>query len=149
MSPDAPSDWPRESEPLATLPAAAPLPATASEARGQVVAVLQARADHCGTAVGERALADILLVVSELLTNALRHGGGVTRFEVGARAEEIRVTVGDRSTDLPRRRTVDQQRARAGGEGGYGWPLVHQLATGITITLERDGKLITVTLPLR
>ncbi|MFJ2769249.1 ATP-binding protein [Streptomyces sp. NPDC087300] len=132
-------------EPLAALPAAAPLPGTAGEARGQVVRVLQERADRCGSAVGERALADLLLAVSELLTNAVRHGGGVTRFEVVAWAREVRVTVGDRSTDLPRRRSAP----RHGGEGGYGWALVRELATEVTLVLERDGgKRITVKLPL-
>lgn len=79
-SPDALSGPTCAGEPLAALPAAAPLPGTAGEARGHVVRVLQERADRCGSAVGERALADLLLAVSELLTNAVRHGGGVTRF---------------------------------------------------------------------
>ncbi|MEU1146092.1 ATP-binding protein [Streptomyces sp. NPDC005863] len=129
------------------IPAAPALPATAAEARQQVAGVLRAWADGPGAAVGERARADILLVVSELVTNALRHGGGVTRFDADMGDEGIRVTVGDRSADLPRH--PDPRRPRARGEGGYGWFLVRELATEITLVLGRTGKDISVTLPLR
>ncbi|ATL31442.1 ATP-binding protein [Streptomyces formicae] len=142
---DAPSDATRACGPLAELPAAVPLPATAGDARGHVMRVLQERADRCGSVLGERVLADLLIAVSELFTNATRHGGGVTRFEVGAWAGEVRVTVGDRSSDLPRRRSATP----AGGEGGYGWALIRELATEVTLVLDRDGgKRITVSLPL-
>ncbi|MEU1116973.1 MULTISPECIES: ATP-binding protein [unclassified Streptomyces] len=128
-------------------PAVSALPATAAEARQQVAGVLRAWADGPGAVVGERARADILLVVSELVTNALRHGGGVTRFDADMGDEGIRVTVGDRSADLPRH--PDPERPRARGEGGYGWFLVRELATEITLVLGRTGKDISVTLPLR
>lgn len=128
-------------------PAASPLPATAAEARGQVARALRVWTDDRGAAVGERARADILLAVSELVTNALRHGGGVTRFDAEMGDDVIRVTVGDRSADLPRH--PDPERPRPRGEGGYGWFLVRELATGITLELGRTGKEIIVTLPLR
>ncbi|MEV6753191.1 ATP-binding protein [Streptomyces sp. NPDC051214] len=155
MSPDAPSDWPRENGRPAPLPAAPSLPAatsvppTAAAARGYVRCVLRHRADRGEGTVTERVLNDVLLVVSELFTNALRHGGGVTRFEVSTAAGVLRVTVGDRSTDLPRRRHTAGPGTTTGGTGGYGWPLIRELATEIDLVLERGGgKHITVTLPL-
>ncbi|MEV2250710.1 ATP-binding protein [Streptomyces sp. NPDC050147] len=149
MSSDAPSDWPRENERSAAPPAASSLPPTAAAARAHVRCVLRHRTDRGEGAVTERTLTDILLVVSELFTNALRHGDGVTRFEVSAEADEMRVTVGDRSTDLPQQRNTTDSHTRPGGEGGFGWPLVRELATEITLVLERGGgKRITVTLPL-
>ncbi|WP_369217866.1 ATP-binding protein [Streptomyces flavofungini] len=153
MSLNAPSDRPRESEIVASLPDVSPLPDTAGQARGYVVSVLQDRLDRGGAAVGERVLGDILLVVSELFTNALRHGGGVTGFGVSAGAREIRVSVGDRSTDLPatpsyRRMRLGMGDSVADGEGGYGWSLVRELADVITLVLHGDGKVITVELPL-
>ncbi|MGW7072393.1 ATP-binding protein [Streptomyces sp. NPDC054855] len=159
MSPDAPSDWPRENgrrpsmPPASSFPSAFPsassLPPTAAAAREHVRSVLRRRADRDGGPVCDRALTDVLLVVSELFTNALRHGGGVTRFEVSTTADELRVTVGDRSTDLPRQRNTAEPGTRTGGAGGYGWPLIRALASEIALVLERDGgKLITVTLPL-
>jgi anti-sigma regulatory factor (Ser/Thr protein kinase) len=153
VSLNAPSDRPRESETLASLPDVSPLPDTAGQARGYVLSVLRDRADRGGAAVAERVLGDVLIVVSELFTNALRHGGGVTRFAIRAGAEEIRVSVGDRSTDLPA--TPSHRRMRLGmgedvadGEGGYGWALVRELADVITLVLQGDGKVITVELPL-
>lgn len=149
MSLNAPSDWPHESGRSAPPSAGSSLPATSNEARGHALSVLRRRADLRGPAIGERALADILLVVSELFTNALRHGGGVTRFDVSVQTQVVRVTVGDRSTDLPQQRKGPRSLAGAGGEGGFGWPLVRELAIDITLVLERSGgKRITVTLPL-
>ncbi|MGW0905660.1 ATP-binding protein [Streptomyces sp. NPDC002853] len=154
MSPDAPSDWPREngrSRPLpaaSSFPVASSVPPTASAARGHVRCVLRHRADRGEGTVRDRALTDILLVVSELFTNALRHGGGVTRFEVNVAGDVLRVTVGDRSTDLPQQRPTADPRTSTGGSGGYGWPLIRELATEITLVLEDCGKRVTVTLPL-
>lgn len=155
MSPDAPSDWPRENGRPAPLPAAPSFPAassvppTAAAARGHVRCVLRHRADRGEGTVCERALTDVLLVVSELFTNALRHGGGVTRFEVSVAADVLRVTVGDRSADLPQQRHTVAPGTRTGVAGGYGWPLIRELATEVDLVLERGGgKLITVTLPL-
>ncbi|MEV0526223.1 ATP-binding protein [Streptomyces sp. NPDC050439] len=154
MSPDAPSDWPRENGRPAPLPAApsfpvgSSVPPTAAAARGYVRCVLRYRAGRGEGTVRDRVLTDVLLVVSELFTNALRHGGGVTRFEVSTEADVLRVTVGDRSTDLPQQRHPADPGTRTGETGGYGWPLIRELATEIDLVLERGGKHITVTLPL-
>lgn len=153
MNPNAPSGRPRESGTLTSPSDISPLPDTAGEARRYVLGVLRDRADRGGAAVGERILGDVLLVVSELFTNAVRHGGGVTLFEVTAGAHEISVSVGDRSADLPA--TPSHRRVRLGtgegiadGEGGYGWSLVRELADVITLVLQGDGKVITALLPL-
>lgn len=152
MSPDAPFDWPRENRGPASPSADGSLPATAAAARARARGALRHRVDRVDRnedAVTERAVTDILIVVSELFTNALRHGGGITRFGVSVEADVFRVTVGDLSADLPQQRNTTDPDTRSGGEGGYGWPLVRELATEITLVLERGGgKLITVTLPL-
>ncbi|MEV0123696.1 ATP-binding protein [Streptomyces sp. NPDC050703] len=153
MSLNAPSDRPCESAILASLPAASPLPATAGQARGYVMGVLRERVDRGGAAVGERIQGDVLLVVSELFTNALRHGGGVTLFQVRAWAHAISVSVGDRSADLPatpihRRGLLGAGEGIADGEGGYGWSLVRELAETVTLVLQDDGKVITALLSL-
>ncbi|MFI6345736.1 ATP-binding protein [Streptomyces sp. NPDC050560] len=90
-----------------------------------------------------RVVGDCLLVVSELVTNAIRHGGGVTLFEIVARAGRVVVSVGDRSGDVP------VATAAPGGllPGGHGWPLVCRLAEKITISpLADGGKAIQVSL---
>ncbi|MFF3412980.1 ATP-binding protein [Streptomyces sp. NPDC002742] len=54
------------------------------------------------------------LVVSELATNALRHGGGTRTPELTAHPDSIEVAVHDRS--LQALRTPDL----SGGTGGFG-----------------------------
>ncbi|MFI5766859.1 ATP-binding protein [Streptomyces sp. NPDC051563] len=49
----------------------------------------------------------VILVVSELVTNALRHGGGTYTLRLTAHPDGIEVAVGDLSPHLPRARTPD------------------------------------------
>ncbi|MFF2652507.1 ATP-binding protein [Streptomyces sp. NPDC058045] len=84
---------------------------------------------------------DCLLVVSELVTNAIRHGGGLVGVDVTAAAGRILLSVQDRSSELP-------TAAQPSGNwlpGGYGWPLVCRLAQQVTIrVLDGGGKAIHV-----
>ncbi len=66
----------------------------------------------------------MVLVVSELVTNALRHGGGACTLYLSAHLDGIEVAVHDRSPRTPRMRTPDLN----GGTGGFGWPMVDRLA---------------------
>ncbi|MCM2576767.1 ATP-binding protein [Streptomyces meridianus] len=93
--------------------------------------------------VGEQAAIDLLLIVSELVTNAIRHGGGVTSLRLAARPGLIDVEVGDHSDEMP----VMRDPARGWGPGGYGWPLVCRLATEVDLTpAAGGGKSIRATL---
>ncbi|MGW1935025.1 ATP-binding protein, partial [Streptomyces sp. NPDC001919] len=95
------------------------------------------------------AVGDALLVTSELVTNALRHGGGLTGFRVEVDRDALAVTVADASRELPHVRRRRAQRVSGPGEGGFGWPLVRLLARGIRLTLPPGGgKIIEVRLPL-
>lgn len=58
----------------------------------------------------------VVLVVSELVTNALRHGGGTCNLDLTAHPDSIEVAVHDRSPQVPRMRTPDLN----GGTGGFG-----------------------------
>ncbi|MCI3221725.1 ATP-binding protein [Streptomyces sp. NP-1717] len=90
-------------------------------------------------------LADVLLVTSELVTNALRHGGGITEFSAEVVADELLLVVADASPWPPI--TV----ARAPGEftvGGYGWPLVRRLAKSVAVIVTGSGKRIEAVLGL-
>ncbi|MER7966354.1 ATP-binding protein [Streptomyces ardesiacus] len=98
------------------------------------------------------ALSDAVLVASELTTNAILHGGGVTDFRVdvvepGAHPG-VRLSVCDRSRDLPVAvpPTDDRGRRRL---GGHGWPIVCRLAREVRVAdLPSEGKCITVVVPL-
>lgn len=72
----------------------------------------------------------VVLVVSELATNAVRHGGGTCTLELTADAESIEVAVHDSSPHAPRMRTPDLY----GGTGGFGWPMVNRLARATAVT---------------
>ncbi|WP_212914564.1 ATP-binding protein [Streptomyces sp. TS71-3] len=82
-----------------------------------------------------RLVDDCLLVVSELVTNAVRHGGGLVGFDVTARPGHVTVSVRDRSTTLPSTIPPTGQWL----PGGYGWPMVCRLAKKITISMPPGG----------
>ena len=77
----------------------------------------------------------VVLVVSELVTNALRHGGGTCILDLTAHPDSIEVAVHDRSPQAPRMRTPDL----SGGTGGFGWPMVNQLAHATAVTRQTAG----------
>ncbi|MGI5347871.1 ATP-binding protein [Streptomyces sp. CA-250714] len=89
----------------------------------------------------------VLLVVSELVTNALRHGRGIRDFRLTARHDSVTVEVGDSTSALPQDRSP---RDFAEGEGGgFGWPIVCHLARDVTIRPTPDhGKIICADIPL-
>ncbi|MFD9510700.1 ATP-binding protein [Streptomyces mirabilis] len=126
---------------------APPVPPNAAAAREAVTELLTSRS--CGLEGEEPAdvvVADALLVTSELVTNAFRHGGGLTGFAAELTDEGLRIAVGDASTRAP----VVQERSDAGAPqiGGYGWLLVRRLATNISIAFHPGGKHITALVPL-
>ncbi|MYW98738.1 MULTISPECIES: ATP-binding protein, partial [unclassified Streptomyces] len=85
-----------------------------------------------------------LLVVSELVTNALRHGGGTCTLDLTAHPDTIEVAVHDSSPQAPRMRTPDLN----GDTGGFGWPMVNRLARTTSVTLgPSGGKTVRALLP--
>ncbi|MGW6858359.1 ATP-binding protein [Streptomyces xanthophaeus] len=85
-------------------------------------------------------LDDVLTVVTELVSNASRHAGGATGFQITAWPGAVTVQVSDRSPSLPR----IQPRA-PDVPGGFGWRLVNQLAT-TEVQVHQDGKTVTAIL---
>ncbi|WP_019072424.1 ATP-binding protein [Streptomyces hokutonensis] len=77
----------------------------------------------------------VVLVVSELVTNALRHGGGTCTLDLTAHPDSIEVAVHDHSPEMPRMRTPDLN----DGTGGFGWPMVNRLARTTAVTRQADG----------
>lgn len=115
-----------------------------ADARRAVRGALASRAVPCAA----EALADALLVTSELTTNAILHGGGVTGFHVDVDGCAVRVSVSDRSDEVPvvAPAADDQECWRPGGRG---WPIVCRLARDVEIAgLPRGGKRITAVVPL-
>ncbi|MGW0080836.1 ATP-binding protein [Streptomyces sp. NPDC003393] len=94
------------------------------------------------------AVSDAQLVASELTTNAILHGGGVTDFHVDVVGRDVRVCVSDRSDRLPVvRPPVDGHGRRR--VGGHGWPIVCRLSRDVQVSdLPSGGKCISVVVPL-
>ncbi|MEU1011952.1 ATP-binding protein [Streptomyces sp. NPDC005890] len=124
------------------------VPCRPAEARRTVQRVVtercRARALPCAPEVVE----DALLVTSELTTNALLHGGGITGFDVDVDSGGVRVSVSDRSDELPVAVRPGDEHSSA-RPGGRGWPIVCRLARDVRVAeLPRGGKCITAVVPL-
>ncbi|MGW5852364.1 ATP-binding protein [Streptomyces sp. NPDC055254] len=112
---------------------------TAAAARHHVSESLQ----RIGVSPDSVIAADALVVTTELVTNAARHGGGLTLFRTDITGDALHVSVGDAAT-----RTPTSRRSDPGQPGGYGWPLIQRLAEHIDITLHPGGKTIRAVLRL-
>ncbi|MFI5756447.1 ATP-binding protein [Streptomyces sp. NPDC051569] len=109
-------------------------PADTAEARALARSFMDGRAP----ALPGPTMVDVLLVVSELVTNAIRHAGGVTAFRISDRGGAVEITVQDPSALHP----VHKEHGDDWQPGGYGWPLVHRLADVTVVPLGDGGKLI-------
>jgi anti-sigma regulatory factor (Ser/Thr protein kinase) len=125
-----------------------PGPCKPAEARRAVERAVTERCRANDTSCDANALSDALLVASELTTNAILHGGGITDFHVDVEGPGVRVSVSDRSDELP----VVAPPADPSGRrriGGHGWPIVCRLARDVRVTdLPSGGKCITAVVPL-
>ncbi|WP_432075271.1 ATP-binding protein [Streptomyces wuyuanensis] len=118
-----------------------PCPGTAADARERVRRLLDGLA---GAPLPARVVNDILLVTSELVTNALRHGGGIAAFRAEIAGGAVRLSVTDRSPTPP----SSGPRPHIATPGGFGWPLVQRLSRSVAVTPARDGKTIEAVVPL-
>jgi anti-sigma regulatory factor (Ser/Thr protein kinase) len=123
-------------------------PITAGAVRRLVRETLDARpGPYSAQAVG-----DAMLAASELATNAIVHGGGITRCQVQLVPLGLEVAISDAAPGLPH--LAEQPADRSVG-GGFGWRLIQKLALRVTVTpLEPGpdgkprGKTIAVAMPL-
>jgi anti-sigma regulatory factor (Ser/Thr protein kinase) len=89
-------------------------------------------------------LADAVLVASELVSNAVRHAGGVTGFRVSVGGGEVEISVSDGSDARP----CERSPRPALSEGGYGWGLVTKLARTEVVERAEGGKTVRARLAL-
>ncbi|THA86601.1 ATP-binding protein [Streptomyces sp. A0592] len=89
------------------------------------------------------ALDTALLLISELVTNAVRHTRGGCMLEVRLASDGIDIEVTDTSSAEPQARPPCRR-----GEGGWGWHLVNRLGTDVGIRHHAaGGKTIHVRVP--
>ncbi|MEH0474482.1 ATP-binding protein [Streptomyces sp. B21-097] len=123
---------------------------TAASARARARAVVHSRWDPSTRPARDEDVIDLLLVVSELVSNALRHGGGLAGFEATPVPDGVHVAVQDHSDAVPTAAFGPGSVPAAHRAGGYGWPLVVRLAREIDIEKgSAGGKTISVFLPIR
>ena len=124
------------------------LPGRPADARRTVRQVVAERCRSRAIRCDDDALDDVLLVTSELTTNAILHGGGITGFAVAVDGGGVSVSVSDRSDEIPVVEAPVDERSR-NRPGGRGWPIVCLLARDVSVAgLPRGGKRITAVVPL-
>jgi anti-sigma regulatory factor (Ser/Thr protein kinase) len=80
------------------------------------------------------------VVVSELVTNAVRHGTGSLELGVQAHADRVIVSVADGSSVVPRHRSPDDA-------GGRGLAVIEALSVRWAVEDHEGGKRVWVELP--
>lgn len=88
----------------------------------------------------DRLVGDVRLVVSELVTNALRHAPGACALQVDLSGDgrAVRVAVQDPSSRAPRIQPPDACRI-----GGHGLELVRAVSRSVTVRPSPYGKQVT------
>ncbi|MER5377548.1 ATP-binding protein [Streptomyces sp. NPDC002553] len=102
----------------------------------------QLRTEWCA-AVDERLNGELMLVVSELVTNAERHSNGPYILELEGTDAVVSVAVYDSSDALPLRYPKDPQRI-----GRHGLEIVHAVAAEVTAERVPVGKRVRARLTL-
>ncbi|MET9464706.1 ATP-binding protein [Streptomyces sp. NPDC006544] len=86
---------------------------------------------------------NVLLVVAELVANAIRHTNGPCALRLELLGDSIDVCVADHSPRPPEPRTP-----RTDGTGGWGWFLLDRLASHVRVRPGPDGgKIVCARLP--
>ncbi|MFE3036402.1 ATP-binding protein [Streptomyces canus] len=117
--------------------------AHAAEARRDVRAVL-AHAARCDRpAVQASRVMDAELVVSELISNVLRHAPGPCAMTLRLTGTELSISMHDTSPEAPVVQPPDRRRV-----GGHGLYLVHSVSDRVVVTPRGPGKEITAHLRL-
>ncbi|MER7519145.1 ATP-binding protein [Streptomyces sp. NPDC126499] len=133
---------PSSSTPAAASPGAAGYDETLVRTSAQARRAVHRALASCSP-ISPSQVDDLILVASELVTNALRHAGGVTAFAIGVGRDSVTVSVSDASPQTPR-----YARHRDLRPGGFGWPIVLRLCRQVTLDVRPDGKTVHAVVPL-
>jgi hypothetical protein len=110
-------------------------PGCIAEARSFATQFLDQLSTEWCAEIGRRSGEALLLVVSELVTNADRHSDGPYILELEGTGTTVTACVYDSSSTLPRRFPRDPARV-----GRHGLEIVHALATEVTVERVPVGK---------
>jgi serine/threonine-protein kinase RsbW len=108
---------------------------------GDIAALRRAVAGHAELAgLDERRSDDLILVVDEILTNAVRHGGGTGLVEIWVSAGRVTFRVVDDGPGMDASLTPRPPAPTQGG--GRGLWIAHQLTDEITISSGPEGTAV-------
>ncbi|MFE6757987.1 ATP-binding protein [Streptomyces sp. NPDC057684] len=117
---------------------------TYPEAVGRARDIARTFLDNLTPAMDSQATDTVTLVVSELITNAVRHACSTScSLHLRAGADVITVEVADADPTPPQERNPDL----AGGTGGFGWAMVRTLARATSVSRSIKGKTVRAELP--
>jgi anti-sigma regulatory factor (Ser/Thr protein kinase) len=81
--------------------------------------------------------ADLPLLASELVTNAVRHADGDVSLSLARNRDRVRLAVSDRSAETPTMSDLEAAR-----DGGWGLHIVDRLASSWGLETDDDGKTV-------
>jgi len=107
---------------------------------GQVALVRRLVAEHANAAgLGEARRQDFVLAVDEIVTNAVRHGGGGGILEVWLTTERIWFRVSDEGPGLAVAPVRPPGPSQLGGRGLW---IANQITDELTITSDHTGTVV-------
>lgn len=100
--------------------------------------------EQCVPPLAQNVAEDALVVVSELVTNAVSHAPGPYCLYLVEDEDELTIAVSDESIVAPGPRTPD-----LGGSGGFGWHILRRVARRVDVYIRPPwGKTVSATLRL-
>ncbi|MFI8917312.1 ATP-binding protein [Streptomyces sp. NPDC053513] len=111
-------------------------PYAAARARAEVHRLVR-EALCAGSRVQQTVEDAATLVVSELVSNAVRHAGGACSLDLSLEPDGLDIDVSDPSPEPPRPRATDTT-----SEGGRGWAIVARLTSELTVHSDGHGKTV-------
>ncbi|KKJ95156.1 ATP-binding protein [Micromonospora sp. HK10] len=96
---------------------------------------------------GQR-LDDFVLAVNELITNAVRHGGGQGRLRLWQQDGQLVCEVADHGQGISARRLNDRDRPAPGAAGGWGLWLARELSDTMAVQTGQAGTIVRISATL-
>ncbi|MGC4894152.1 ATP-binding protein [Micromonospora sp. DT31] len=96
---------------------------------------------------GQR-LDDFVLAINELITNAVRHGGGRGRLRLWHRGGDLVCEVADHGQGISERRLRDRDRPTPETAGGWGLWLARELSDTMEVDSGDAGTIVRITAAL-
>ncbi|OKI69090.1 ATP-binding protein [Micromonospora sp. CB01531] len=99
---------------------------------------------HASGLSGQR-LDDFVLAVNELITNAVRHGGGQGRLRLWCQDGELVCEVADHGHGISSQRLSDRNRPAPDTAGGWGLWLARELSDTMAVETGEAGTVVRIT----